>query len=130
MTQKRIIVYAISNDYERIRDIEKYLWENQQNTPFDDADVAISPDPKPGYKGLFYLNVTNPSEKLIKSMEPSYASIPTGKYQQFDAFTDNDMQEMIKMMVHTQKRDPREIAKTLGVTVSEVLVWGYHVIHV
>lgn len=124
MSQKKIIAYTISDDYKKIRDIEKSLWKNKQNIPFDETSIKIAPDPKPGYKGLFYLNVTDPSEELIKDITPSYIS--TGKYPQFESYTDNDMKELIKMMVYSQKRDPKDIAKTLGVTVADVMVWSYY----
>lgn len=124
MSQKKIIVYSISDDYEKIRDIERSLWTNKQNIHFDETSIKTAPDPKPGYKGLFYLNVTDPSEELIKEIKPSY--ILTGKYPQFENYTDNDMKELIKMMVYSQKKDPRDIAKILGVTVADIMVWSYY----
>ncbi len=124
MPQKKIIVYAISDNYEKIRDISKSIWKNKQNIPFDEMSIKIAPNPKPGYKGLFYLNVIDPSEELIKNIRPSYIS--TGKYPQFESFEDNDIKELIKMMIYTQKRDPRDIAKTLNVTVADVMMWSYY----
>lgn len=41
MPQKKIIVYAISDDYEKIRDIEKSLWKNKQSIPFGETSVEI-----------------------------------------------------------------------------------------
>ncbi len=124
MSQKKIIVYAISDNYEKIRDIEKSLWKNRQNVPFDETSIKIAPDPKPGYKGLFYLNVTDPSEELIKDIKPSYIS--TGKYPQFESYTDNEMKDLIKAMVYSEKRNPIYIAKTLGVTIADVMIWSYY----
>lgn len=124
MSQKRIIVYAISDSYQKIRDIEKALWANKQNIPFGEASIKIAPNPKPGYKALFYLNVIDPSEELIKEIKPSYIS--TGKYPQFEIYTDDDITKLIKMMVYTQNRDPRDIAKTLGVAVADVMMWSYY----
>lgn len=122
--QKKIIVYTVSDNYEKIRDIEKSLWKNKQNIPFGETSVKLAPNPKPGYRGLWILSVIDPSEELIKEIRPSY--VYTGKYPQFESYTDNDMEELIKMMVHSQKRDPRDIAKTLGVAVGDVLVWSYY----
>ena len=124
MSQKKVIAYTVSDDYKKIRDIEKSLWANKQNIPFDETSIKIAPDTRPGYKGFFYLNVIDPSEELIKEVKPSYIS--TGKYPQFESYTDNDMKELIKMMVYSQKRDPRDVAKTLGVTVADVMVWSYY----
>lgn len=122
---KKIIVYSVSDNYEKIRDIEKSLWKNKQNVPFNETSIKIAPDTKPGYKGLFYLNVTDPSEELIKAIKPSYVS--TGKYTQFESYTDNDMKDLIKAMVYSEKRDPKYIAKTLGVTIADVMIWSYYV---
>ena len=124
MTQKKIIVYTVSDDYEKVRDIEKDLWANKHKTPFNETSVKLAPNPKPGYKGLWILSVTDPSEKLVKDIKPSYVS--TGKYPQFESYADDDITEMIKMMVYTQKRDVREIAKTLKVTVGDIMVWSYY----
>lgn len=124
MSQKKIIVYAISDNYEKLRNIEKSLWKNKQNIPFNETSIKIAPDPKPGYKGLFYLNVTDPSEELIKDIKPSYIS--TGKYPQFENYTDNDMKDLIKAMIYSEKRDPIYIAKTLGVTIADVMIWRYY----
>lgn len=124
MTQKKIIVYAVSDDYEKIRNVEKSLWKNKQNVSFDETSIKIAPDHKPGYKGLYYLNVIDPSEELIKEIKPSYVS--TGRYPQFEGFTDDDMKELIKLMVYIQKRDPRDIAKILGITVVDIMIWSYY----
>lgn len=51
---------------------------------------------------------------------------PQKKIIVYESYTDNDMKELIKMMVHSQKRDPKDIAKTLGVAVGDVLVWSYY----
>ena len=125
--EKKIIVYTVSDDYQKVRDIEKSLWTNKQNISFGETSIKIALDPKLGYKGLFYLNVIDPSEELIKEIKPSYIS--TGKYPQFESYTDNDMQELIKMMVYLQKRDPKEIANILGVTVADIMVWSYYATH-
>ena len=124
MTQKKIIVYTVSDDYEKVRDIEKDLWANKQNIAFNETSVELAPDPKPGYRGLWILSVTDPSEELVENIKPSYVS--TGKYPQFESYKDEDITEMIKMMVYTQKRDIREIAKTLKVAVGDILVWSYY----
>lgn len=123
MSQKRIIVYTVSDEYEKVRDIEKDLWANKK-FHFRDTSVGLSPNPKPGYRGLWILSVTDPTEELIKDIRPSYVS--TGKYPQFENYTDDDITELIKMMVYTQKRDVREIAKTLKVAVGDILVWSYY----
>ena len=123
MLQKKVIAYTVSYDYKKIRDIEKSLWENKQNISFDETSIKIAPDARPGYKGFFYLNVSDPSEELIKDIKPSY--ITAGKYPQFESYTDNDMKELIKMLVYSQK-SPKEIAKTLGVTVADIMVWSYY----
>lgn len=123
MTQKKIIVYTVSDDYEKIRDIEKDLWANKK-FHFDNTSVELAPNPKPGYRGLWILSLTDPSEAIVKDIRPSYVS--TGKYPQFESYTDDDITEMIKMMVYTQKRDVRDIAKTLKVSVGDILVWSYY----
>ena len=127
MSEKKIIVYTVSDDYEKIRDIEKSLWANKQNIPFYETSIKIAPDPKLGYKGLFYLNVIDPSEELLKEIKPSYISI--GKYPQFENYSDSDMKELIKMMVYLQKRDSKEIANILGVTVTDIMMWSYYATH-
>ena len=123
MTQKKIIVYTVSDDYEKVRDIEKDLWANKK-FHFSNTSVELAPNPKPGYRGLWILSLTDPSEELVKDIKPSYVS--TGKYPQFESYTDDDITEMIKMMVYTQKRDVREIAKTLKVAVGDILAWSYY----
>lgn len=120
----KIIVFAVSDDYDKVRSIEKDLWENKQNAPFEESSIKIAPDPRPGYKPFFYLNIFYPSDKIIKDIKPSIVS--PGKYPQFEKFTDEDMKELIKTMLYIQKKDPRDIAKDLGVTVADVMVWRYY----
>lgn len=127
MSQKKIIVYTVSDDYEIIRDIEKALWANKRYVPFGESSVEIAPNPKPGYRGLWILSIIDPSEELIKNIKPSY--VTTGKYPQFESFTDDEIKDLIKTMVTLQKKDPREIAKTLRVAVGDILVWSYYASH-
>jgi hypothetical protein len=38
----KIIVFAVSDDYDKFRSIEKDLWENKQNAPFEESSIKIS----------------------------------------------------------------------------------------
>jgi hypothetical protein len=125
MSEKRVIAYTISDDYEKLRGTVRSLWAHKQNAPFDEVSIKTAPNPKPGYKGLFYINITGPSEELVKEIKPSYIDI--GKYPQFESYADNDINELIKTMVYSKKIDPKDIAQSLGVTVSEVMIWSYYV---
>jgi hypothetical protein len=125
MSEKRVIVYAISDDYEKLRGIVRSLWAHKQNIPFDEVSIKTAPNPKPGYKGFFYINVTGPSEELVKEIKPSYIDI--GKYPQFESYTDEDIKELIKTMVYSKKIDPKDIADTLKVSIPDVMIWSYYV---
>lgn len=43
MSQKKIVVYAVSDDYKIIKDIEKILWANKQYLPFGESSMEIAP---------------------------------------------------------------------------------------